>query len=166
MVIFPADKIRGYRLRRDHPDFEDKDGVSKERARYLSPPGQSPSFYVPPNLPPGWTRDASLPIVIVEGEKKSLAVDGLSFHGLGEAAETPRFVALGIAGVWCWKAHKRESGVRGKASYPTPDFDQITLKDRRVTLWPDSNFATNGDVGAGWKQLAEELKRRMVSVPH
>lgn len=102
-VVFPyfsleGNRIRGHRLRRDHPDREEKNGVLKERAKYLSPPGQSNFLYIPPNLPPGWTHDASLPIVIAEGEKKSLAVDGLGFHGLGEAAETPRFVGLGIAG--------------------------------------------------------------------
>ena len=102
-VVFPyfsleGNRIRGHRLSRDHPDREEKNGVLKEHAKYLSPPGQSNFLYIPPNLPPGWTHDASLPIVIAEGEKKSLAVDGLGFHGLGEAAETPRFVGLGIAG--------------------------------------------------------------------
>jgi hypothetical protein len=155
--------VRGYRLRRDRPDSEYKDGVSIERAKYLSPPGQSNFLYVPLNLPPGWTQDISLQIVIAEGEKKSLAVDGLSFHGLGDAAETPRFVGLGIAGAWCWKGRRQENGIRGirgEITCPLSDFDEIAWKNRRVTLWPDSNFETNGSVGAGWKQLADELKRR------
>jgi hypothetical protein len=164
-VLFPyrnleGDGIRGYRLRRDHPDYEDKDGVPRERAKYLSRPGQSNFFYVPPYLLPSWMQDVSVQVVVTEGEKKCLAVDGLSFHGLGDAAETPRFVALGIAGAWCWKGRRQENGVREEVTCPIPDFDQITWKNRRVTLWPDSNFETNEGVCAGWKQLAQELKRR------
>ena len=31
-------RVREWRLRRDHPDIEYKDGKPKERAKYLSPP--------------------------------------------------------------------------------------------------------------------------------
>ena len=164
-VVFPysnleGNGVRGYRLRRDHPDFEQKDGVSKERAKYLSPPGQSPSFYVPPNLPPGWTQDASLQIVIAEGEKKSLAVDAISFHGLSDAAEVPWFATLGISGAWGWRTKRRENESGKRVSHPIRDFDLINWKNRRVTLWPDANFKTIESVRDGWTLLAEELKRR------
>ncbi len=113
-VLFPyftldGKAVRGYRLRRDHPDSEDKNGVLKERAKYLSLPGQQNFLYVPSNLPPGWMQDASLEIVVAEGEKKTIAVDGLSFHDLSDAAEIPRFVTVGISGAWSWRGRHREN---------------------------------------------------------
>jgi Domain of unknown function (DUF3854) len=152
--------VRGFRLRRDRPDSELKGGISKVRAKYLSPAGQPNFFYVPPNLPPGWTQDASLPIVMVEGEKKTLAVDGLGFLGLGDAAEKPRFVTIGISGAWCWKGHRQANGIAEKDTQPIADFDHTNWKDREVTLWSDANFNTNDNVRDGWRQLARELKKR------
>ena len=39
--FLPGDpRIREWRLRRDHPDIEYKDGKPKECGKYLSPPGR------------------------------------------------------------------------------------------------------------------------------
>ena len=46
--IWPGEtKVRDYRLRRDNPELEYKpDGTTKERQKYLSPPGRAAIFYI------------------------------------------------------------------------------------------------------------------------
>ena len=91
-----ADHVREYRLRRDHPDMEyDSAGHLKPRQKYLSPPGRSNMLYLPPGVPPEFLRDASLPVVITEGEFKTLALLRLANH---RAPDHPRFLPIGVSG--------------------------------------------------------------------
>lgn len=161
-------RIRGYRLRRDNPELERKDGILKPRAKYLSPTGQPNFLYFAPDIRPEFLRQATLSIVIVEGEKKTLAVYRLAWHDLGEAAETPRFLVIGISGAWSWRGRRgKEVNANGKRVdvYDViPDLDRITWEGRKVTLWPDTNYGTNANVRAGWNGLRAELLRRKAVV--
>ena len=77
-----SDHIRDYRLRRDQPDLEyDSAGNLKQRQKYLSPPGRSNMLYLVPGVSQVLLRDASLPIMITEGEFKTLALWRLANHG-------------------------------------------------------------------------------------
>jgi hypothetical protein len=63
-----AERVRDYRLRRDHPDMEyDGSGSLKVKQKYLSPPGRSNMLYLPPRVPQSQLRDPELPVVITEG---------------------------------------------------------------------------------------------------
>src|SRR5262245_24519078 len=79
-IVFPyflpdEDRPREYRIRRDTPDYERKtDGSLKEIKKYVAPPGRGNMLYFPPGTHSEQLQDASLPIAIVEGEKKCLAV--------------------------------------------------------------------------------------------
>ena len=83
--------VREYRLRRDQPDLEyDSAGNLKPRQKYLSPPGRSNMLYLAPGVGTSLLRDASLPIVITEGEFKTLALWRLANHGSPAAPDSCR----------------------------------------------------------------------------
>jgi hypothetical protein len=66
---------RSYRIRRDNPEYvQGKDGKPKPDRKYLGAPGQGNQVYIPPGITLAQLRELSIPIVIVEGEKKALAL--------------------------------------------------------------------------------------------
>ena len=70
-----------YRLRRDNPEWtQGKGGKSKPNRKYLSGPGAANRLYFPPNVTPEQLLKPTLPVVIVEGEKKALALQRLACH--------------------------------------------------------------------------------------
>ena len=82
-----SERVRDYRLRRDHPDMEyDGGGSLKVKQKYLSPPGRSNMLYLPPGVPQSLLRDPELPVVITEGEFKTLALWRAANHGADESA--------------------------------------------------------------------------------
>jgi hypothetical protein len=162
--IWPGDaRPREHRLRRDNPDLERKpDGSIKEKNKYLSPPGRGNLLYIPPDTPAEWLTDVSIPVTIVEGEKKALAL--LRFYT--ERGE--KRLVIAVPGVWSWRgtvgkatnAKGRRQNVHGVIS----DFDRIEWKGREVSIVFDVNVATDDSVGAARRELAKELKRRGVVV--
>jgi hypothetical protein len=53
-----SERVRDYRLRRDHPDMEyDGSGSLKVKQKYLSPPGRSNMLYLPPGVPESLLAD-------------------------------------------------------------------------------------------------------------
>jgi hypothetical protein len=157
--IDPANgNIRDYRLRRDRPDLEQRNGRVVEEAKYLSAPGARNRAYFPPGTRPEWLKDSSIPIVLLEGEKKCLALWRVAWNGLGDAAERPVFLPLGLSGVWNWR------GVIGKA--PTPDGGRravrgviadlinIVWAGRDVTTFFDTNVQTNENVCTARQHLS------------
>lgn len=158
---------REYRLRRDHPDLEQQpDGTIKEKAKYLSPPGRGNMLYFAPGTLPEHLADASLPVVITEGEKKTLALYRLA-HDKTEGSP-PRFLAVGVSGVWNWrgtvgKTHD-EKGARRDVKGVIADFDRIAWQGRIVHIIYDANVATNESVSAARRELSKELKRRGAKV--
>jgi len=173
-ILFPyiwpgEDHVREYRLRRDHPDVEyDRDGNPKPRAKYLSPPGRGNMLYFPPGTCPEWLQDVSLPLALTEGEKKALALWGLAWHGLGDAAEKPRFLPVAIAGVWNWRGVTGKTtsadGTRVNTKGVISDFSRIQWRGRKVTIAFDANTRSNPQVQVARWELTKELRRRGAQV--
>ena len=162
------DRVRDYRLRRDNPELEYHNGRLRERAKYLSPPGRGSLLYFGPSTDPEWLTDTTLPILLTEGEKKTLALWRLSWHDLGELAEDPRWVSIGLSGVWNWRGTiGKEAGPNGgrrPVKGVIPDIERITWKGRRVVIVYDVDVRTNERVEAARRELSRELTRRGASV--
>lgn len=173
-VIFPyiwpgSNGPREYRLRRDAPELEyDAAGRPKEVNKYLSPPGRGNMLYLVPTTPVEWLTDISMQVVITEGEKKALSVWALGRHGLGEAADHPRFFPVGLPGVWNWRGTTgRASGPDGSrrdVKGPIADLDRIVWNGRTVIIAFDTNVTTNDSVQAARTLLTRELQKRGAKV--
>ena len=154
--------VREYRLRRDHPDLESApDGALKIRQKYLSPPGRGNMLYLAPGCDEEELRDSELPIIITEGEFKTLALTRLaSWNSSGR----PRFLAIGIAGVFNWRGTVgKTTGPDGQPltiKGPIPDLDWITWKDRKVIIAFDADAATKDQVRFARAEFAQHLRRR------
>jgi hypothetical protein len=154
-----------YRLRRDNPDYTfDKDGKAKPDRKYLSAPGSANRLYIPPGVTLAQLADATIPIVITEGEKKCLALWRLANHN----TQTPRFVAIAIAGVWNWRGVVGKTagpnGGRLDVKGPIADLTRIEWKGRIVFIVFDSNVHTNDSVKWARKGIARELATRHAEV--
>ena len=159
--ILPSqDRVREWRIRRDRPDVEYQNGKPKERAKYLAPSGRGNMLYFVPGAMPEALSDTSLPVLITEGEKKTLALHRLStWH-----ADQPRWFVVGLCGVWNWR------GTVGKGSGPDgerrdikgviADFDRLVWDERIVYIVFDSDVHSNRTVAAARRQLADELRSR------
>ena len=154
-----------HRLRRDVPDLEIVAGNKhKESAKYLGPPERGNRLYFPPNCTPAQLADATLPVVVCEGEFKVLAAWRLANH---ETA-SPRFLPVGVGGVYGWKGTTGKltgpNGERLDEKGPIPDLDLIEWKGRRVSIAFDADFATKDQVKAARWQLSRELRSRGAEV--
>lgn len=166
-MVFPyrepgTEITRCYRLRRDHPDYETRvDGTRKETEKYLTATGTRNLLYYPPGLDPSMLADSSIPIVIAEGEKKTLALWRLATYKTG----TPSFIPIGISGVWNWRGKiTRELGPDGTlhdVRGPIKDLDAINWRGRRVVILFDSDAATKQEVRDARRKLADELEGRV-----
>jgi hypothetical protein len=105
-------------------------------------------------------NDVTIPIALVEGEKKALALRRLATHETG----TPRFIPVGLAGVWTWRGNVgKATGPRGDrvdVKGPIPDLNRIAWKGRRVYIIFDANVHTNDSVKWARKGIARELAGR------
>jgi hypothetical protein len=170
--LSPKDEfVHELRLRRDVPDFEEQDGKPREKMKYVSPPRARNRLYFPPLVRQEFLDDVSLPIVIVEGEKKCLAMWRIAWWGLGDAAVVPRFLVVGLSGVWSWRGRVgitgTRSGARAEVRGVIPDLRGITwFGGRPVTLLFDSNAQTNSDVRLARQQLASWLAGQGAMVRH
>jgi len=88
------DQVRGYRLRRSRPPVDSESGRDKEK--YLTAPGDANKLFIPYGIQPEDLSSRTLSILIVEGEFKATALYRLAQYGLGEAAEQPRFLPIGL----------------------------------------------------------------------
>jgi hypothetical protein len=164
-IIFPniapgSSSPREYRLKRDNPDYETKNGETRAKNKYLSPPGARNQLYFVPGTSLDDLANTHLPVVITEGEKKVLAVHRLAQFD----REVSDFLAVGVTGVWNWK------GTIGKGTEPNgqridlkgviPDFGLIDWNGRTVYIVFDADFRTNESVFWARKMLARELATR------
>ena len=157
-----SDRVREYRLRRDQPDLEyDAAGNLKPRQKYLSPPGRSNMLYLVPGVCQQLLRDALLPIVIAEGEFKTLALWRLASHG---SPTQPRFLPLGISGVYNWRGTIGKTcgpdGSRLDVKGAIPDLDWIAWERRRVIIAYDADVVANDLVRIARSELAAHLRGR------
>jgi hypothetical protein len=156
--------IREWRLRRDHPDIEYKDDKPKERGKYLSPPGRKNMIYFVPGITQDLVNAVATPVIVTEGEFKTLALWGLANH----ESTAPRFLPLGLAGVRSWR------GTVGKTTGPNgsrrdvkgviPDLDLVVWEGRRVIIAFDADADKNEQVEIARNLLARELWTRGAEV--
>jgi hypothetical protein len=154
-----------YRVRRDKPDYVfNKDGKPKPDRKYLGAPGTANRLYVPRGITPQQLADVAIPIVIVEGEKKALALWRLANH----ETETPRFIPIAIAGVWNWRGVVGKTGgpagERLDVKGPIADLARIEWKGRKVFIVFDANVHTDDSVNRARKGIARELSTRSAVV--
>ncbi len=125
------------RLKLDHAGPDGK--------RYRSPAGRSNRLYVPARVlaSPGDLVSVAVPLLVTEGEKKTLA------------ACQAGLVCVGLSGVWSWRT-RRDDG----ASVPIADLDEVPWTGRDVWVCLDSDAASNPDVARAERELATELTRR------
>jgi predicted P-loop ATPase len=154
--------VREYRLRRDQPDLEyDSAGNLKPRQKYLSPPGRSNMLYLVPGAGPSLLRDTSIPIVITEGEFKTLALFRLASY---RSSSTPQFLPVGVSGVYNWRGTIGKTvgpdGSRLDIKGAIPDLDWIVWEDRRVLIAYDADSVMKDLVRIARSELAAHLRGR------
>ena len=165
-VVFPyfwpgeTKESRGIRLRLDKPALSDE---SKPGPKYLAPRGQVNMLYVYRHTNEIALDRIQIPIAIVEGEKKTLALERLSRYKLSKG-KSQRFAAVGIGGVWNWKTRTGPDGERLTSSRPIPDLDRIRWVGRTVYIVFDADVTQNKNVEAARKGLSVELQRRGAKV--
>lgn len=153
--------VIGYRIRRDEPDHErSSTGQLKEKAKYLTAPGQQNLIYWP-RCAKEHLQDASLPIILTEGEFKTLALWRLAYHGDRKA---PLFLPIGIGGVWNWRGTVGKDvdakGKRVDVKGPIPDLDRIFWKGRKIAIAFDADADTKDTVQHARNSLVKELQGR------
>lgn len=104
---------REYRLRLDDPILEPRtDGRPghKIKQKYFQPPSTRNRIYFPPGLTEQQLQDKTIPIVIQEGEFKTLAAWRIAREHSTDGK--PLFIPLGTSGAWNYL------GTIGKADNP------------------------------------------------
>lgn len=154
-----------YRVRRDHPDWVvGRDGKLKPERRYLGPPKGGNRLYVPRGVTLEQLQDCVKTLIIVEGEKKAIALWRLARLGTIE----PRFIPIAIAGVWNWRGvvgkAVSSSGERIDVRGVIPDLSRIVWEGRRTILLFDSNVQNNESVKWARKGISRELASRGAEV--
>ena len=99
--VFPEEtQAREYLLRRDSPEIDPKsDGSFREKRKYPCAPGGRKHLYFPHGIKPEALKDASIHVVIAEGEEKTLALYLLAQWDTSGL----RFLHVGLSGVWNWR---------------------------------------------------------------
>ena len=157
-----SDYIREYRLRRDHPDIDN----GKLLRKYMSPSGRGNLLYFPVGTDPAWLTDPQLPLVITEGEFKTVALARAARHN--RQVGTPRFLAVGLPGVWNWKGTIGKTtdaeGHRVDVKGPIADLSRISWDDRPVLILFDADLEDNESVRIARFMLTKELRSRAAQV--
>lgn len=153
---------RECRLRRDTPDLERADGKTREKNKYLSPPGRANLLYFPPNTNPKILQDTSIPAIITEGEKKGLAL--ARFYADREEVR----LIIALPGVWNWRGvvgkEVNGAGKRQDVKGVIADLNRIAWPDREVEIVFDVNVKSKPEVAAARRELAKELVNRNATV--
>lgn len=127
-----------YRVKPDTPLI-----IDGKAAKYLTPSGGGNHLYIPSNLSGGILSNASISLIITEGEKKSLK------------ACQEGFPTIGLSGVWCF---------RDQGHNLIPDFDQINLEGRMVFIAFDSDIVEKPEIKSAEWRLAITLRQRGVTI--
>ena len=167
--IWPGEAgVREYRLRRDHPDLELVGASHKQVGKYLSPPGRGNLLYFVPGTDPSLLTEIDIPIVIVEGEFKTIALWRLAWQSMGDTAESPSFLPIGLSGVWNWRGSVGKTndadGHRVDEKGPIPDLSRFVSRGRRITILYDADAESNPMVHAARRGLTAEMESRGAEV--
>jgi predicted P-loop ATPase len=161
--FFPGtSEVREYRLRRDHPEMEiDSKGQVKTKQKYLSPPGRGNMLYFPPGMTEAQLREVLLPLIITEGEFKTLALWRLANWS---HTDGPRFLPVGVSGVYNWRGTIGKTngpdGERLDVKGPIPDLERIAWKSRKVIIAYDADASQKDLVRFARAELARHLRGR------
>lgn len=172
-IVFPyfdpfSKQVRAYRLRRDCPDAEYRDGKTVEKGKYMSAPGQGNLVYSIHWAEPVWLNDTTMPIVLCEGEKKNPSLWQVAWVALGDAAERPEFLPIGLSGVWSWRG--RIGKDRGPDGRPRDvygviaDLRSVNWQGRETTILFDANIHTNLQVREARRHVAGWLTEQGAEV--
>jgi hypothetical protein len=154
-----------YRIRRDSPEYTvGKDGKPRPVRKYLGPPKSGNRLYIPPGVTPEQLNKGTIPIVLMEGEKKALAVWRLALH----ETEPARFIPVAIAGAWNWRGNVGKAtgpnGDRIDIQGPIADLSRIAWTKRKVFIIFDTNVHTNDSVKWARRGICRELATRGAEV--
>jgi hypothetical protein len=154
-----------YRMRRDNPEWTaGRDGKPKAERKYLAPPGDGNRLFIPIGVTPEQLADVQIPIALVEGEKKALALWRLANHETGK----PRFIPVSIPGVWNWRGIiGKTGGPKGErldVKGPISDLSRVAWNGRKVFIIFDANVHTNESVNRARKGISRELSTRGAQV--
>jgi predicted P-loop ATPase len=145
------------RLRRDAPEYRD----DRPRNKYLSAYGNRKRPYFPPGSAE-LMSDTSVPLVLVESEKASLALTAWSRR------TGTKILALALGGCWGWWCaigkHTTANGKTVDEMGPLPDLMAIVTKRRRVYVLMDANAATNPAVQQARSALRRHLRKQKADV--
>ena len=127
----------GYsRLKPDRP----RKGTDGKLIKYEAPKGIPLKAYFPPRTRKVLT-DATVPLILTEGEKKSAKADQEGFP------------SIGLCGVWAWQKKREGNGPRELI----PDLNDVVWQDRKVAIVFDSDAATKSDIRLSENELAKVL---------
>jgi hypothetical protein len=118
----------------------------KSGPKYWQKYGTPNRLYLPPTL----DLEGDSPLLVVEGEKKALALAQSGFQ------------VVGLGGVWNW-CERAEGYKRPKEPRPIPDLDLVNWR-RTVTILFDSDGHNNLNVRLAAFRLARESSRREATV--
>lgn len=149
-----------HRIRRDHPEVEG----GKVKAKYMGEYGARNRLYIPVGVTLEMLGDISIPVVVVEGEFKALALWRLA----SEDRLLPLFVPIGLSGVWNWRGvigkTADQKGARVDEKGPIPDLARIAWGGRRATIAFDADIARKNEVRVARALLSRELRVRGAEV--
>ena len=160
--FFPdTGEVREYRLRRDHPDMEiDGNGQVKPKQKYLSPPGRGNMLYFAPGVTEAQLRDMALPLIITEGEFKTLALWRLANWN----SDRLRFLPVAVSGVYNWRGTIGKTtgpdGERLDVKGPIPDLERIAWKERKIIIAYDADSSQKDLVRFARVEFARHLRGR------
>jgi uncharacterized protein DUF3854 len=139
LIPFPDPRTGGFMRHARVKIFPGLRDRGRHRVKYLQPRGSGSRLFFTLRTPPD-VLEGSVPLWLVEGEKKALAVAQLGLP------------AVGFCGIEGWHV------ARSRALLA--DFDAIRLAGRIIELAPDGDWRVNPDVERGVRQLADALERR------
>jgi hypothetical protein len=154
-----AGNVLQYRLRRDYPELEIKDGVAKQKRKYLSKAGVGVMLYDPPGTS---SCSPDVPTIVVEGEFKALATWRLAQH----EADAPRWRPYGLQGVWCWKGTLNKTTTPDGGVQKTKGPIIQAHKGQQFVFIPDSNYSDPNNIAVkmAWQQLGKYCERMKATV--
>jgi AAA domain/Domain of unknown function (DUF3854) len=147
-LVLPVFDVHGqvvlHQIRPDSPRKNKK----RKPVKYDTPEGKHLVLDVhPAHLP--LLRQADVPLVVIEGLKKKDAV-------VSRLHPDQPLCPVGLIGTYGWR----------RDGHPLPDWQAITLKDRKVIIVFDSDVTTNDHVADARQALARFLHKAGADVAH
>lgn len=157
----PNDPVAA-RLRRENPEIDARTG--KPSRKYLSAPGDRNRLYFPRHLDPKLVQDINVPVIVTEGELKTLALWRLANWRTG----VPEFIPVGVSGVNNFMGiigtTTNEYGARVAVRGQIPDMDLLYYRARKFIIAFDSDAVLKDAVKKARWALSIILRERGAEV--